>query len=84
MKENTNEVQETTTNKVDDLAAKGDETVKKVWPKVKKFALKTLPYAICVGVGVVGGTLFAGRPAGMTDSELEDAGVDLNGQKPEA
>ena len=83
MKENTNEVQGTKTSKVKELETKSADTVKEVWPKVKNFVKKTLPYAAVAAGGVILGTILTGRPANTSDEELEDAGVDLDGQKPE-
>lgn len=47
-------------------------------------AKKALPFVVGIAIGVVGGVALAGRPLGVSDEELDDAGVDLDGQTPDA
>lgn len=73
MKENTTKVEEAVDDKVEQIHAKGEETLHKVGPKIKNFVKKTLPYVACVGIGILaGGFLTSGPSCGdATDPEAE-------------
>lgn len=56
------------------------EGASKVWAVTKKVAPIALAGAVCFFAG----SLFGNRPMGMSDEELADAGVKLDGQTPSA
>lgn len=56
------------------------EGASKLWGVTKKVAPVVAAGAVCFFVG----SLFGNRPMGMSDDELADAGVKLDGQTPSA